>query len=409
MTSPGNAPRQHPRVSARIGGITPSATLAVDAKARELKALGRPVIGFGAGQPDFPTPAHVVEAAAAAVRDPANHGYTGAAGLPELREAIAAKTARDSGLVVEPAQTLVTNGGKQAVYSAFATLLDPGDEVLVPAPYWTTYPESIRLAGGVAVPVVADETTGYLVDVEQLEAARTPRTKVLLFVSPSNPTGAVYPREQVEAIGRWAHEHGLWVITDEIYEHLVYDGAEAPSMPVVVPELADRTLVLNGVAKTYSMTGWRVGWMTGPSDVIKAAAGYQSHLCGNVSNVAQRAALAAVAGPLDVVHEMRAAFDGRRKRMVSLLSAIPGVEIPVPQGAFYVYPSMKALLGKEIRGERPEDTVALADLLLREAEVAVVPGEAFGTPGYFRLSYALGEDALVEGVTRMGEFLAEAR
>ncbi|MFJ4103111.1 pyridoxal phosphate-dependent aminotransferase [Amycolatopsis japonica] len=409
MSAPAPSPSPAARVSARIGGITPSATLAVDAKARELKAQGRPVIGFGAGQPDFPTPANVLEAAEAAVRDKVNHGYTAAGGLPELREAIAAKTVRDSGFEVDPGRVLVTNGGKQAVYSAFATLLDPGDEVLLPAPYWTTYPESIALAGGVGVQVTADETTGYLVTVEQLEAARTPRTKVLLFVSPSNPTGAVYPREQVEAIGRWAHENGLWVITDEIYEHLVYDGAEAPSMPVLVPELADRTIVLNGVAKTYSMTGWRVGWLLGPQDVVKAATAYQSHLCGNVSNVAQRAALAAVSGPLDAVFAMREAFDARRKKALSLLSEIPGVETPVPLGAFYVYPSVKALLGKEIRGERPVDTVALADLILREAEVAVVPGEAFGTPGYFRISYALDENDLAEGISRMGRLLTEAR
>jgi len=409
MSAPAPSSSPAARVSARIGGITPSATLAVDAKARELKAQGRPVIGFGAGQPDFPTPANVLEAAEAAVRDKVNHGYTAAGGLPELREAIAAKTLRDSGFEVDPGRVLVTNGGKQAVYSAFATLLDPGDEVLLPAPYWTTYPESIALAGGVPVQVTADETTGYLVTVEQLEAARTPRTKVLLFVSPSNPTGAVYPREQVEAIGRWAHENGLWVITDEIYEHLVYDGAEAPSMPVLVPELADRTIVLNGVAKTYSMTGWRVGWLLGPQDVVKAATAYQSHLCGNVSNVAQRAALAAVSGPLDAVFAMREAFDARRKKALSLLSEIPGVETPVPLGAFYLYPSVKALLGKEIRGERPADTVALADLILREAEVAVVPGEAFGTPGYFRISYALDENDLAEGITRMGRLLAEAR
>ncbi|RSN49715.1 aspartate aminotransferase [Amycolatopsis sp. WAC 04197] len=409
MSAPAPSSSPAARVSARIGGITPSATLAVDAKARELKAQGRPVIGFGAGQPDFPTPANVLEAAEAAVRDKVNHGYTAAGGLPELREAIAAKTVRDSGFEVDPGRVLVTNGGKQAVYSAFATLLDPGDEVLLPAPYWTTYPESIALAGGVGVQVTADETTGYLVTVEQLEAARTPRTKVLLFVSPSNPTGAVYPREQVEAIGRWAHENGLWVITDEIYEHLVYDGAEAPSMPVLVPELADRTIVLNGVAKTYSMTGWRVGWLLGPQDVVKAATAYQSHMCGNVSNVAQRAALAAVSGPLDAVFAMREAFDARRKKALSLLSEIPGVETPVPLGAFYVYPSVKALLGKEIRGERPADTVALADLILREAEVAVVPGEAFGTPGYFRISYALDENDLAEGIARMGRLLAEAR
>ncbi|TQJ03240.1 pyridoxal phosphate-dependent aminotransferase [Amycolatopsis cihanbeyliensis] len=396
------------RVSARVAGITPSATLAVDAKAKALRAEGRPVIGFGAGQPDFPTPEHIVEAAAAAVRDRANHGYTAAAGLPELRAAIADKTLRDSGYRVDPAQVLVTNGGKQAVYSAFATLLDPGDEVLLPAPFWTTYPESITLAGGIPVQVTADESTGYLVTVEQLAAARTPRTKALLFNSPANPTGAVYPREAVEAIGRWAHEQGIWVVTDEIYEHLVYDGATAASLPVVVPELADRTLVLNGVAKTYSMTGWRVGWMIGPSDVIAAASGYQSHLCGNVANVSQRAALAAVAGPLDAVARMRAAFDARRRRIVSLLGEIPGVECPTPEGAFYAYPSVRALLGRPLRGQRPASTVELAELILREAEVAVVPGEAFGTPGYFRFSYALAEEELVDGIARVARLLAEA-
>ncbi|MGH3517657.1 MAG: pyridoxal phosphate-dependent aminotransferase [Haloechinothrix sp.] len=397
------------RISARIAAIEPSATLAVDAKAKELKAQGRPVIGFGAGQPDFPTPDYIVDAAADAVRDRANHGYTAAAGLPELREAIAAKTKRDSDVEISASQVLVTNGGKQAVYSAFATLCDPGDEVLLLAPYWTTYPEAIKLAGGVPVQVTADETTGYLVTVEQLESARTDRTKVLLFNSPSNPTGAVYPREHVEAIGRWAHEHGIWVVTDEIYEHLVYDGALAHSITAVVPELADTTLILNGVAKTYSMTGWRVGWMAGPQDVVKAASSYQSHLCGNVANVSQRAAIAAIAGPLDAVAEMRTAFDVRRKRIVQLLSEIPGVECPTPEGAFYAYPSVQALLGKELRGVTPTNTVELADLILEHAEVAVVPGEAFGTPGYFRFSYALAESDLVEGVSRVAKLLGEMR
>lgn len=396
------------RVSARIGGISPSATLAVDAKARELKAAGRPVIAFGAGEPDFPTPDYIVAAAEAACGQRANHGYTASGGLPDLKEAIVAKTLRDSGYAVAANQILVTNGGKQAVYSTFATLLDPGDEVLLPAPYWTTYPESITLAGGVPVQVTADETTGYRVTVEQLEAARTPRTKVLLFNSPSNPTGAVYPRADVEAIGRWAVEHGVWVVTDEIYEHLVYDGVEAVSMPVVVPELANTCVVLNGVAKTYAMTGWRVGWMVGPTDVIKAATNLQSHLCGNVSNVAQRAAIAAVSGPLDAVAHMRTAFDKRRRTIVGLLSAIPGVECPTPEGAFYAYPSVKGLLGKEIRGVRPRSSNELAAVLLEHAAVAVVPGEAFGTPGYFRLSYALGDDDLVAGVTRMGDLFREA-
>ncbi|CAM5501037.1 pyridoxal phosphate-dependent aminotransferase [Streptomyces abikoensis] len=397
------------RVSARIGSISESATLAVDAKAKALKAAGRPVIGFGAGEPDFPTPGYIVEAAVEACRDPKNHRYTPAGGLPELKAAIAAKTLRDSGYQVEASQVLVTNGGKQAIYEAFAAILDPGDEVIVPAPYWTTYPESIRLAGGVPVEVVADETTGYRVSVEQLEAARTERTKVLLFVSPSNPTGAVYSREQVEAVGRWAAEHGLWVLTDEIYEHLVYGDAEFSSLPVVVPELRDKCIVVNGVAKTYAMTGWRVGWVIAPQDVIKAATNLQSHATSNVSNVAQRAAIAAVSGDLSAVDEMKTAFDRRRRTIVRMLNEIDGVFCPEPEGAFYAYPSVKELLGKEIRGKRPATSVELAALILEEVEVAVVPGEAFGTPGYLRLSYALGDEDLVEGVSRIQKLLAEAR
>jgi aspartate/methionine/tyrosine aminotransferase len=396
------------RVSDRIGAIAESATLAVDAKAKALKAAGRPVIGFGAGEPDFPTPAPVVEAAAAACADPRNHRYTPSPGLPELREAVAAKTARDSGLSVPASRVLISNGGKQAVYQAFATLLDPGDEVLLPAPYWTTYPESIALAGGVPVPVPTDESTGYLATVEALEAARTPRTKVLLFCSPSNPTGAVHPPELVEAIGRWAVRHGLWVVTDEIYEHLTYAGAEHVSMPVVVPELADRCVVVNGVAKTYAMTGWRVGWMIGPADVVKAATNLQSHLTSNVANVSQRAALAAVTGDLTAVHRMRAAFDRRRQTIVRMLREVPGVECPEPLGAFYVYPSVRGLLGLQLRGRTPASSAQLAELILEEDEVAVVPGEAFGTPGYLRLSYALGDDDLVEGITRIQKLFAEA-
>ena len=399
----------HPRVSRRIGAIAESATLAVDAKAKALKAAGRPVIGFGAGEPDFATPAAIVEAAVEAARDPKNHRYTPAAGLPELREAIAVKTARDSGLAVSASQVLVTNGGKQAVYQAFATLLDPGDEVLLPAPFWTTYPEAIALAGGVSEQIDTDESSGFRVTVAQLEAARTPRTKALLFCSPSNPTGAVYTPAQVEAIGRWAVEHGIWVLTDEIYEHLVYGDAIFASMPVVVPELVDTCVVLNGVAKTYAMTGWRVGWMIGPGDVIKAATNLQSHLTSNVANVSQRAALAAVSGDLSAVAMMREAFDRRRQTMVRMLNEIPGVSCVEPQGAFYAYPSVKAILGLELRGRRPASSAELAELVLEEAEVAVVPGEAFGTPGYFRLSYALGDDDLVEGVHRLGKLLSEAQ
>jgi aspartate aminotransferase len=396
-------------VSARVGGIAESATLAVDARAKALKAAGRPVIGFGAGEPDFPTPVYVVEAAATACRDPRNHHYTPAAGLPELREAVAGKTVRDSGYSVSPAQVLITNGGKQAVYQALATIVDPGDEVLLPAPYWTTYPEAIRLAGGVPVDVHTDESTGYLASVRDLEAARTARTKVLLFCSPSNPTGAVYPPGQVEAIGRWAAGAGLWVLTDEIYEHLVYGVARHVSMPVVVPELVDRCVVVNGVAKTYAMTGWRVGWLIGPADVVAAATNLESHLSSNVCNVAQRAALAAVSGDLAVVAAMRVAFDRRRQTIIRMLSEIPGVGCPEPLGAFYAYPSVRGLLGRELRGRRPASSAELAELILDEAEVAVVPGEAFGTPGYLRLSYALSDDDLVEGISRLHKLLAEAR
>ncbi len=399
----------HPRISARVSAITESATLAVDAKAKALKAAGRPVIGFGAGEPDFPTPAYIVAAAQEACAQPRFHKYTPAAGLPELREAIAAKTARDSGYQVRASQVLVTNGGKQAVYQAFAALLDPGDEVLLPAPYWTTYPESIKLAGGIPVPVVTDERAGYLASVSQLEAARTDRTKVLLFVSPSNPTGAVYPPSLVAEIGRWAVANGIWVITDEIYEHLVYDDARFSSMPVLVPALSECCVVVNGVAKTYAMTGWRVGWTIGPPDLTKAAANLQSHATSNVCNVAQAAALTAVTGDLSATATMRDAFDRRRRVMSQMLNEIPGVTCPEPKGAFYCYPSVKELIGSQIRGTRVESSVGLAELILEQAEVAVVPGEAFGTPGYFRLSCALGDGDLAEGVSRMAKLLAEAR
>jgi aspartate aminotransferase len=395
------------RVSRRIGAITESATLAVDAKAKALKAAGRPVIGFGAGEPDFPTPDYIVAAAVAACADARWHRYTPAGGLPELKEAVAAKTLRDSGYGVTAGQVLITNGGKQALYNAFATLLDPGDEVILPAPYWTTYPESIRLAGGVPVEVMTDETSGYRATVDQLEAARTPRTKVVVFVSPSNPTGAVYSPAEVKAIGEWAVVHDLWVVTDEIYEHLVYGDAEFASMPVLVPELADRCVVVNGVAKTYAMTGWRVGWMIGPNDIVKAATNLQSHATSNVANVSQIAALAAVSGDLSAVDEMKVAFDRRRRLIVGLLDAIPGVTCPMPEGAFYVYPSVNDLVGRSLRGTTIESSGHLAGLILDEAEVAVVPGEAFGTPGYLRLSYATSDGDITEGAGRMGALFAE--
>jgi aspartate aminotransferase len=389
------------RISKRIGSISESATLKVDAKAKQLKADGKPVVSFAAGEPDFPTPEHIVEAAVAAARDPKNHRYTPAAGLPELREAIAEKTLRDSSLKVDPSQVIVTNGGKQAVFQAFATLLDPGDEVLLPAPYWTTYPEAIKLAGGVPVEVFAGADQDYLVTVDQLEAARTPRSKVLLWGSPGNPTGTVASADQTRAIAEWAEANGLWVITDEIYQNLVYDGQRAVSITESVPALADRTILVNGVAKTYAMTGWRLGWMIGPADAIKAASNLQSHLSGNVSNISQRAAIAALTGPQDAVATMREAFDRRRRLIQSGLDAIDGMVCPLPEGAFYVYPDVTGLLGREWAGSTPTTSLELADLILDTVEVAAVPGEAFGPSGYLRFSYALGDADIAEGVSRL--------
>lgn len=409
MTAASSAPASTPRdkrVSTRVGAIAESATLKVDAKAKALKAEGRPVIGFGAGEPDFPTPPYIVEAAVDACRDPKNHRYTPAGGLPELKNAIVAKTKRDSGYEIEPAQVLVTNGGKQAIYEAFAAMLDPGDEVIVPAPYWTTYPEAIALAGGVPVAVLADETQDYKVTVAQLQAALTPKTKVLLFVSPSNPTGAVYTADEIREIGQWIEDNNLWVMTDEIYEHLVYGDIETGSLPVLCPFLADNCVVVNGVAKTYAMTGWRVGWVIGPKDLIKAASNLQSHATSNVANVSQRAAIAALENDLSAVDEMKVAFDRRRTLIVEMLNAVEGIYCPTPLGAFYAYPSVKGLLGKTYDGKVIDSSADLSEYILEKAEVAVVPGEAFGSPGYLRLSYALGDDDLVEGITRIQNLFA---
>lgn len=396
------------RVSRRIGAIQESATLAIDAKAKALKAAGEPVIGFGAGEPDFPTPAHIVEAAIAAANDPAMHKYTPAGGLPELKDAIVMKTKRDSGYSVTAAQVLVTNGGKQAVYNTFASLCDPGDEVIVQSPYWVTYPEAIQLAGGVPVYVESTIVSGFKVTVDQLEAARTDRTKIVLFVSPSNPTGAVYTPAEVEAIGRWAASHGLWVVTDEIYEHLLYGDREISSIATLVPELGDRVVVVHGVAKTYAMTGWRVGWMLGPIDVIKAATNLQSHATSNVNNIAQRAAVAALSGDLQAVSEMRTAFDRRRRTIQRMLSEVPGFVCAEPEGAFYAFPSVTGAFGRTIRGTAIDSSLTLSSVILEHAKVAIVPGEAFGAPGYARFSYALGDEDLIEGVSRINALLREA-
>ena len=394
------------RVSDRLAGLAPSATLAVDARAKALKASGEPVIGYGAGEPDFATPAHIVEAAARACYDPVNYKYTPTAGLPELREAIAAKSARDSGLRVSASQVLVTNGGKHAVATTMATLLNPGDEVLIPAPYWTTYPEAVYLAGATPVPVMTSEARGFRLTVADLEKARTPRTKLLIFVSPCNPTGAVVAPEEVAAIGRWAGEHGIWVVADEIYEHLVYGDARQVSLPVVAPEVGDRWVVVNGVAKTYAMTGWRVGWMIGPGDVMEAAVNYQSQTTSNISNISQRAAVAALTGDLAAVAEMREAFDRRRRTMTSMLNAIDGVSCALPDGAFYCFPNVTGLLGRPLGGRVAQSSAELAETLLEAIKIAVVPGEAFGAPGFFRLSSALGDDDLAEGLERFAKFVA---
>ena len=395
-----------PRISKRIGSIAESATLKVDAKAKGLQAAGAAVISYAAGEPDFATPEHIVEAAVVAARDPKNHRYTPAIGLPELREAIVAKTKQDSGTEYTAAQVVVTNGGKQAVYQAFATLLDPGDEVLLPSPYWTTYPEAIALAGGVTVEVFAGSDQNYKVTVAQLEAARTPKSKVLLFCSPSNPTGSVYSREEVEAIGRWAYENGLWIISDEIYQNLTYDGIKAVSVTEAVPEMIDRTILVNGVAKSYAMTGWRLGWMVGPLDAMKAAGNLQSHLSSNVSNISQRAAIAALTGPQDEVLAMRESFDRRRKLAVAELNKIPGWLAPMPEGAFYVYSDVSGLLGREWGGVMINTSLELCDYILDAAEVALVPGEAFGPSGYVRMSYALGDGPLLEGIQRLQKLFA---
>ncbi|MBL3699480.1 pyridoxal phosphate-dependent aminotransferase [Leucobacter luti] len=392
-------------LSRKISRIAESATLKVDAKAKQLQAAGRPVISYAAGEPNFATPPHIVEAARTALDDPGNFRYTPATGLPELREAIAAKTARDSGWDAAPSQIIVTNGGKQAVYQAFQVLLNPGDEVIVPSPYWTTYPEAIQLADGVPVDVFAGADQGYKVTVEQLEAARTERTRVLLFVSPSNPTGAVYSPEETRAIGEWAERNGLWVVSDEIYQNLVYDGVRAVSIAEAVPALRDRTILVNGVAKSYAMTGWRLGWMVGPPAAIKLAANLQSHLTSNVNNIAQRAVIEALNGTQEPVEEMRRAFDRRRRVIVEELNKIDGFHCPTPEGAFYAYVDVSAALGREIRGITPATSLELADLILSEAEVAAVPGEAFGQSGYLRFSYALADTALLEGVQRVQALL----
>jgi aspartate aminotransferase len=395
------------RVSDLLGGLAPSATLAVDAKAKALKAQGEPVIGYGVGEPDFPTPVHIVEAAAKACYDPVNYKYTPAAGLPELREAIAAKTMRDSGLEVKASQVLVTNGGKHAVFSAFMSVLNPDDEVLIPAPYWTTYPEAVYLTGATPVPVMTSEANGFRVTVDELERARTKKTKLLVFVSPSNPSGAVLSPEEVVAVGRWAAEHDIWVMTDEIYEHLVYGDAQWTSLPAVTPDLGDRWIVVNGVAKSYAMTGWRVGWMISAPDIMDAAFNYQSQTTSNISNISQRAAIAALTGDLMAVAEMREVFDKRRRTMVAMLNQVDGITCAVPEGAFYCFPNVSGLLGRTLGGRVANSSGELAELLLDTIKIAVVPGEAFGAPGFFRFSYALADDDLVEGLARLQSFVAE--
>lgn len=396
------------QLSTRIHNVAPSATLEVDLKAKALKASGIDIIGFGAGEPDFPTPDYIVRTAVEAAQDSKNHRYTATAGLPELREAIAHKTARDSGYEVDPQQIVVTNGGKHAVYASFQLILNEGDEVIVPTPCWVSYPETIKLAGGVPVEVFADAEHTFEPSIEQIEAATTERTKAIIINSPNNPTGAVWSADTLRAIARWAIEHDVWVISDEIYEHMTYDDAETARIGSLVPEVRDRLIVLNGVAKTYAMTGWRVGWLLAPAEVAKAATKLQGHMTSNVSNVPQRAAVSAIAGDLSAVAAMREAFDRRRHAIVSALNELPGVSCEMPKGAFYAFADFTGLLGKPLgkNGTVCENTVQLAALILDEVHVAAVPGEGFSAPGYIRFSYALADDDLAEGMRRLKEWLA---
>ncbi|MGH3650057.1 MAG: pyridoxal phosphate-dependent aminotransferase [Acidimicrobiia bacterium] len=384
------------RVSRRLAGLTGSATLAINSRAREMAAAGRDVISFGAGEPDFPTPEHIVLAATRAAADPSNHHYTANLGLASLRTAVADYTKRYSGVDVAIDQILVTNGAKQAIFQTFAALLDPGDEVLLPAPHWVTYPSGIELAGGVPVSVPTTMEAAFKVTVDDLDLHLTPSTKLVVLVSPSNPTGAVYTADETRVIGEWAEQHDIWVVADEIYQRLVYGTEEvAPSVAAVTKGL-DNFVLVNGVAKSFAMTGWRVGWMIGPPDLVGAAARHQSHATGNVNNIAQMAAVEALTGPQDTVVTMREAFDKRRQRMLSMLATAPGVDCSEPEGAFYVFPRVVNLLN-----DRHPTSAALAEALLDEAGIAVVPGESFGTPGFVRLSYALSDDDLERGVSRM--------
>lgn len=382
-------------LSQRAQAMSESVTMAVTAKAAQLRAAGKAVIGFGAGEPDFATPDHIVAAAEAACRDPKAHHYGPAAGMPALRQAI---TATAPAMNAEPSQVVVTNGAKQAVYQACSVLLDPGDEALIPAPYWVTYPEAVKLAG--ATPVAVPHGPDLKVTPASLEEHRTDKTKMLIFVSPSNPTGVVYAAEEIAAIGRWAAEHGVWVLSDEIYEHLTYGGIEAVSMAAAAPEVMDYYVHVNGVSKTYAMTGWRVGWLIAPPVVAKAAASLQSHLSSNVSNVSQIAALAALEGGLESAHTMREAFDRRRLRMVSMLRSTSGVQLVEPQGAFYAFPDVTELMEKK----GIASSLDLATVLLDEIEIAAVPGDAFGAPGFLRFSFALSDENLEEGLTRLQEW-----
>ena len=387
------------RVSQRLSRLPGSATLAISNRARELRAEGREVISFAAGEPDFATPEHIVAAATRAAHDPANHKYSSNQGLAPFREAIVEYTATYSDVQVDPSEIVVTNGAKQAIFQSFAALLDPGDEVLLPAPYWVTYPAGIELAGGVPVAVPTSAESEFKVTVEDLDAARTERTQALIFVSPSNPTGAVYSVSEALAIGEWAKEHAIWVIADEIYQRLFYSGDVAPSLVGLTPGF-ENWILINGVAKSYAMTGWRVGWMIGPGDVIAAAARHQSHATSNVANIPQIAAMAALTGNQDRVVEMREAFDQRRKLMYSLVSAIPSVTCVEPEGAFYVFPDFSGVLS-----DRYSTTADLAEAAIDQAGVALVPGESFGAPGFLRLSYALGEEEIQRGVAQIVDLI----
>ena len=379
--------------------IKPSGTMAISNKSRELKSQGKPVIGFGAGEPDFPSPDYVVDAAIKAAADPKNHKYSPAAGLESLRQIIAKTTKDYSGFEINSDNVIVSNGGKQSILTAFLSILDPGDEVIIPAPYWTTYPEAVKIAGGTPVFIETEKSNNFKVTVEQLEKSKSKNTKMLVWCSPSNPTGVVYSKEEAEEIYEWIFKNDLWILSDELYEHLVYEGETSPSPAIYDPELKN-TIIVNGVSKSYSMTGWRVGWLIGNKSVIGLGKKIQSQATSNVSNVSQLAAEAALLNGLEVTNEMKIAFNRRRLFATEKIKSIPNLNVVDSTGAFYLFVDVSHYCSGKNGLNTSEE---FCDWLLENYFIAFVPGEVFGTPGFMRLSYALSDEDLDNGLSRLSE------